>query len=130
MHSYPIFSLHLEITSTSSTESRNQFNSVTRTSVTPSSSNDIERYHANIDSDNGIDIGSGELSQNPLDRGPYFDVSVSKNVTVLVGGTAYLKCRVRNLGNRTVSKKMMRKNFSPFSIFSSSYLNTICSHSY
>lgn len=105
MYSHP-FSLslfHLEITSTSSTDGENQFNSVTRTSVTPS--NDAERYHANIDSDNGLEIGSEELSQNPLDRGPYFDVSVSKNVTVLVGSTAYLKCRVRNLGNRTVSRK-------------------------
>jgi hypothetical protein len=101
---------HLEITSTSSTGEENQFNSVTRTSsITPSSSDDVERYHhhgsSNLESDNGFDIGSGELSQNPLDRGPYFDVSVSKNVTVLVGGTAYLKCRVRNLGNKTVSRK-------------------------
>lgn len=39
----------------------------------------------------------------PLDRGPYFDVSASKNVTALVGKTAQLNCRVRNLGDRTVS---------------------------
>lgn len=43
---------------------------------------------------------AAELS--PL-RGPYFDTSASKNVTALVGKTAYLNCRVRNLGNRTVS---------------------------
>jgi hypothetical protein len=36
-------------------------------------------------------------------RGPYFDKTASKNVTALVGHTAYLNCRVRNLGNRTVS---------------------------
>ncbi|XP_050524083.1 zwei Ig domain protein zig-8-like isoform X3 [Daktulosphaira vitifoliae] len=36
-------------------------------------------------------------------RGPYFDKNASKNVTALVGQTAYLNCRVRNLGNRTVS---------------------------
>ncbi|XP_052127035.1 lachesin-like [Frankliniella occidentalis] len=36
-------------------------------------------------------------------RGPYFDTSVSNNVTALVGKTAYLKCRVKNLANRTVS---------------------------
>jgi len=36
-------------------------------------------------------------------RGPYFDKVASKNVTALVGHTAYLNCRVRNLGNRTVS---------------------------
>ncbi|OAD59644.1 Neurotrimin [Eufriesea mexicana] len=40
---------------------------------------------------------------DPLDRGPYFDVSASRNVTVLVGKTATLNCRVRNLGDRTVS---------------------------
>ncbi|KAI5711370.1 hypothetical protein M8J76_005759 [Diaphorina citri] len=35
-------------------------------------------------------------------RGPYFDTTASKNVTALVGKTAYLNCRVRNVGNRTV----------------------------
>ncbi|XP_050477968.1 neurotrimin isoform X2 [Bombus vancouverensis nearcticus] len=39
----------------------------------------------------------------PLDRGPYFDISASRNVTALVGKTATLTCRVRNLGDRTVS---------------------------
>ncbi|KAL1396312.1 hypothetical protein pipiens_002714, partial [Culex pipiens pipiens] len=43
------------------------------------------------------------IARNPLDRGPYFDISASRNVTALVGNTAYLNCRVRNLGNRTVS---------------------------
>lgn len=40
--------------------------------------------------------------QSPLNRGPYFDVSASRNITALVGSTAYLNCRVRNLGNKTV----------------------------
>ncbi|XP_046399387.1 lachesin-like [Ischnura elegans] len=35
--------------------------------------------------------------------GPYFDTSASTNVTALVGNTVYLKCRVKNLGNRTVT---------------------------
>ncbi len=35
--------------------------------------------------------------------GPYFDVAASKNVTALLGKTAYLNCRVKNLGNKTVS---------------------------
>ncbi|XP_047004694.1 zwei Ig domain protein zig-8-like [Schistocerca americana] len=35
--------------------------------------------------------------------GPYFDSSVPDNLTGLVGRTAYLNCRVKNLGNRTVS---------------------------
>ncbi|XP_014249315.1 zwei Ig domain protein zig-8 [Cimex lectularius] len=35
--------------------------------------------------------------------GPTFDTSVPNNITGLVGKTAYLKCRVKNLGNKTVS---------------------------
>ncbi|XP_071449819.1 neurotrimin-like [Hetaerina americana] len=35
--------------------------------------------------------------------GPYFDTSVPSNLTELVGRTAHLNCRVKNLGNRTVS---------------------------
>lgn len=34
---------------------------------------------------------------------PYFDISVPNNVTALVGKSAYLSCKVRNLGNKTVS---------------------------
>lgn len=37
--------------------------------------------------------------------GPYFDEITPKNVTALAGKSAYLSCRVRNLGNKTVSKK-------------------------
>lgn len=33
----------------------------------------------------------------------YFDISIPRNVTALVGKSAYLSCRVRNLGNKTVS---------------------------
>ncbi|XP_063710003.1 zwei Ig domain protein zig-8 [Culicoides brevitarsis] len=37
-------------------------------------------------------------------NGPYFDVSgMPANVTGLVGKTVYLVCKVKNLGNRTVS---------------------------
>ncbi|XP_075210162.1 zwei Ig domain protein zig-8-like [Lycorma delicatula] len=35
--------------------------------------------------------------------GPSFDTTVPNNLTGLVGKTAYLNCRVKNLGNRTVS---------------------------
>lgn len=38
--------------------------------------------------------------------GPYFDTSVPANITGLVGKTVHLICRVKNLGNRTVSTKM------------------------
>lgn len=44
--------------------------------------------------------GSGSTSGGP--RGPHFDLAASKNVTALLGKTAYLNCRVKNLGNKTV----------------------------
>ncbi|XP_055327122.1 uncharacterized protein LOC129580573 isoform X1 [Sitodiplosis mosellana] len=34
---------------------------------------------------------------------PYFDNSIANNVSALVGKSAYLSCKVRNLGNKTVS---------------------------
>ncbi|KYM87855.1 hypothetical protein ALC53_03291 [Atta colombica] len=55
--------------------------------------------------------GSGKNSdtynQNALEEatrsGPYFDKSASKNVTALLGKTTYLNCRVKNLGNKTMT---------------------------
>lgn len=35
--------------------------------------------------------------------GPYFDTNINSNITGLVGKTVLLHCRVKNLGNRTVS---------------------------
>lgn len=37
---------------------------------------------------------------------PIFDPSTKRNVTALVGKSAYLNCRVRNLGNKTVSAEI------------------------
>jgi hypothetical protein len=48
--------------------------------------------------------------------GPHFDTSVPNNLTGLVGKTAYLNCRVKNLGNRTVSNR----NMLVFSVFGKS----------
>uniref|UniRef100_A0A1B6MF60 Ig-like domain-containing protein n=1 Tax=Graphocephala atropunctata TaxID=36148 RepID=A0A1B6MF60_9HEMI len=39
----------------------------------------------------------------PGRQDPHFDPLTPRNVTALVGKSAYLSCRVRNLGNRTVS---------------------------
>lgn len=59
--------------------------------------------------------GSGgknnNVHQNSLDDsstqyGPYFDMSNSKNVTTILGKTTYLNCRVKNLGNKTVSERL------------------------
>jgi len=41
--------------------------------------------------------------ENSSENGPSFDQSTDRNVTVLVGRTAHLHCRVRHLANRTVS---------------------------
>lgn len=46
---------------------------------------------------------SGNSLSEVTTRGPHFDASASKNVTALLGKTAYLNCRVKNLSNRTVS---------------------------
>ncbi|CAO1426323.1 unnamed protein product [Diamesa hyperborea] len=43
------------------------------------------------------------MEQPKIINGPSFDMSVSNNITGLVGKSAYLSCRVRNLGNKTVS---------------------------
>ncbi|XP_045510833.1 zwei Ig domain protein zig-8-like isoform X2 [Colias croceus] len=55
------------------------------------------------------DVAGGAGSVNSLPAlgnarlTPSFDASTPRNVTALVGKSAYLSCRVRNLGNRTVS---------------------------
>ncbi|XP_057670115.1 junctional adhesion molecule A-like isoform X2 [Diorhabda carinulata] len=48
-----------------------------------------------------LPMGSLAIPQNRFD--PYFDALTPNNVTALVGKSAYLSCRVRNLGNKTVS---------------------------
>lgn len=54
--------------------------------------------------DNAIRSGAALDGPRPTPRtGPYFDLMASKNVTALLGKTAYLNCRVKNLGNKTVS---------------------------
>lgn len=58
--------------------------------------------------------GAYGSKQNSLDLdafkiGPYFDKAASKNVTALLGKTAYLNCRVKNLGNKTVSGLICRQ---------------------
>lgn len=47
--------------------------------------------------------GTPQQQQQQQPRGPHFDTSASKNVTALLGKTAYLNCRVKNLSNKTVS---------------------------
>jgi len=49
----------------------------------------------------GANKNSAEIYED-VRTGPYFDRTASKNVTALLGKTAYLNCRVKNLGNKTV----------------------------
>lgn len=60
------------------------------------------------DSSSSKDNNPSAYGKNAIDLdafkiGPYFDKAASKNVTALLGKTAYLNCRVKNLGNKTVS---------------------------
>lgn len=46
---------------------------------------------------------TGEDVNDGIDlTGPYFDANIPNNVTAIVGKSAFLRCRVRNLGNKTV----------------------------
>lgn len=48
-----------------------------------------------------VQLGPSYIPQNRFE--PNFDTMTPRNVTALVGKSAYLSCRVRNLGNKTVS---------------------------
>jgi hypothetical protein len=58
----------------------------------------------------GIDANSRRFRTDFLQEwptpgtGPYFDTSIPSNITGLVGKTVHLICKVKNLGNRTVSE--------------------------
>lgn len=99
--SFYIFIARLHVEITTSSDAKNQFNAVRYTSTTVH-----DRYQPQNDFE--VDGDGEDIVQNPLDRGPFFDVEASQNVTALVGSTAYLNCRVRNLGNKTVSVKTFR----------------------
>ncbi|XP_041972674.1 lachesin-like isoform X3 [Aricia agestis] len=55
--------------------------------------------------DNVIRAATAEPKPTPR-SGPYFDLAASKNVTALLGKTAYLNCRVKNLGNKTLNMQV------------------------
>lgn len=63
------------------------------------SSRDSRNFYNNNNRNIGDDA---DKMNNVLNRGPFFDVSASKNVTALVGKTANLNCRIKNLANKTV----------------------------
>lgn len=43
---------------------------------------------------------------------PYFDFDVSRNITARVGQTAFLRCKVEQLGDKSVSFVYFKKNLS------------------
>ncbi|XP_015028685.2 zwei Ig domain protein zig-8 [Drosophila virilis] len=53
----------------------------------------------------GEQVNGFNFNEEPIVkyRGPYFDTTATKNVTSLVGKTGHLNCRIKNLGNKTVS---------------------------
>lgn len=62
-------------------------------------------FQGPIDGYNSLtDAGTTTYSLSSKWSEPYFDAMILKNVTALVGKSAYLSCKVRNLGNKTVSK--------------------------
>lgn len=74
----------------------------TTTTETTAPANSAPTSKSSTVSDVGSGAGGG--SGDEPRTGPYVDKAVSKNVTALLGKTAYLNCRVKNLGNKTVSE--------------------------
>jgi hypothetical protein len=64
------------------------------------------REHKSRDHNNLHDTSTANpfhFYTNPKWYESYFDPLIPRNVTALVGKSAYLSCRVKNLGNKTVS---------------------------
>uniref|UniRef100_A0A1A9X2R0 Ig-like domain-containing protein n=1 Tax=Glossina brevipalpis TaxID=37001 RepID=A0A1A9X2R0_9MUSC len=79
------------------TTTSTQVNNAVGTSTILSSSpqKNLNTGNAGINRNNIETLESGQ-------NGPYFDKTVSRNITALLGKTAYLNCRVKNLGNKTM----------------------------
>lgn len=74
--------------------------------VIPSSTSPYHYDWAELDTDgdaNRIDPRREKIDRDHPPTGPYFDYDYFRNETVMVGSVAYLKCRVHNIGNKTVS---------------------------
>jgi hypothetical protein len=71
-------------------------------------------------------VSSGEQTVEALNHGndssfPYFDFNVPRNVTTAVGQTAFLHCRVEQLGDKAVSTLFITAHFSR------DFIQTVCS---
>lgn len=56
-----------------------------------------------VSGENAIESSVATSSEPPKATDTYFDPATPRNVTALVGKSAYLSCKVRNLANKTVS---------------------------
>lgn len=63
---------------------------------------DWAESETNDDDNTSNHLDQNETVNNPP-IGPFFDYEFFRNETVMVGHTAYLKCNVKNIGNKTVS---------------------------
>ncbi|XP_055848188.1 uncharacterized protein LOC129913494 isoform X4 [Episyrphus balteatus] len=85
-------------------------NSVTATTIGTSSSSSSTAITTTSRNSGGSNYkgSSSSVHRNTIEvneenrNGPYFDKASSKNITALLGKTAYLNCRVKNLGNKTM----------------------------
>ncbi|XP_067633242.1 uncharacterized protein dpr9 isoform X2 [Eurosta solidaginis] len=75
---------------------------VLSSSSSPVSSGEVQKNSGAYPSGTSvINRNTIELTEDSR-NGPYFDKVASKNITALLGKTAYLNCRVKNLGNKTM----------------------------
>jgi hypothetical protein len=58
---------------------------------------------AELDDENRIDQRRPKIDPDNPPLGPYFDYDFFRNETIMVGDVAFLKCRVHNIANKTVS---------------------------
>lgn len=87
----------------------------------------IEGYNSFADASTAASSYSSNVGGGNRWGEPYFDSMTPKNVTALVGKSAYLSCRVRNLGNKTVSMDFYFSIFFIFIFFFCDfYLNLNC----
>lgn len=56
-----------------------------------------------------IEVPDGDLGSS-VSTYPYFEFNVPRNVTTAVGQTAFLHCRVQQLGDKAVSSSVLLSN--------------------
>ncbi|XP_055694901.1 zwei Ig domain protein zig-8-like isoform X2 [Lutzomyia longipalpis] len=72
--------------------------------ITHSSVMGAQRESSKVKENASTNVGGvkNNIEVDEQKSGPYVDKAASKNVTALLGKTAYLNCRVKNLGNKTM----------------------------